>query len=111
MTATEPGGAPSPQIRNDANLFHNRNYVLVLLNQFLAYLSNQLVIPVIPLFLVGQGHPESFIGFVLAAFNIVSFSARPVFGKWVDKGHPRAALTTSCGLLALASYAYLIPNL
>ncbi|HEX3247089.1 MAG TPA: MFS transporter [Chloroflexota bacterium] len=88
-----------------------RNYILVLANQFLSYVSNQTIIPVIPLYLVAQGHGESFIGLVIAAFNITSFSARPIFGSWVDRGHPRAALSVSCLLLSVASWAYLIPNM
>jgi MFS family permease len=88
-----------------------RNYVLVLVNQLLAYVSNQTIIPVIPLFLVAQGHGESFVGLVIAAFNVTSFSARPIFGRWVDRGQPRAAQAFSCVLLTVASWAYLIPNM
>ena len=82
-----------------------RNYILVLANQFLSYVSNQTIIPVIPLFLAAQGHGESFIGLVIAAFNVTSFSSRPIFGRWVDSGHPRAAQTFSCVLLTIASWA------
>ncbi|MFN0073650.1 MAG: MFS transporter [Chloroflexota bacterium] len=95
----------------ESTTLRERNFILVLANQFLAYVSNQLILPVIPLFLAGQGHAESFIGLVIAAFNVTSFSARPVFGRWVDQGHPRAALTASCVLLSIASWAYLIPNM
>lgn len=92
-------------------LLRERNYILVLLNSLLAYVSNQLIIPVIPLYLVAQGHTESFVGLVISAFNITSFSSRPLFGRWVDAGHPKAALATSSVLLAAASYAYLIPHM
>jgi MFS family permease len=102
---------PAPSDKGSASLFRERNYILVLLNQFLAYVSNQTIIPVIPLFLAAQGHGESFIGLVIAAFNVTSFSSRPIFGRWVDRGHPRAAQTFSCVLLTIASWAYLIPNM
>jgi MFS family permease len=98
-----PAGGPTT--------LRERNYILLLLNQFLAYVSNQTIIPVIPLFLAAQGHGESFIGLVIAAFNVTSFSSRPIFGRWVDSGHPRTAQTFSCVLLTIASWAYLLPNM
>src|SRR5690349_13831961 len=102
---------PATSNEGSASLFRERNFILVLLNQFLAYVSNQTIIPVIPLFLAAQGHGESFIGLVIAAFNVTSFSSRPIFGRWVDRGHPRAAQACSCVLLTIASWAYLIPNM
>jgi MFS family permease len=100
-----------PNSAQGPTTLRERNYILVLTNQFLSYVSNQTIIPVIPLFLVSQGHAESFVGLVIAAFNVTSFSSRPIFGSWVDKGHPRAALSFSAVLLTIASWAYLIPNM
>ena len=108
MSAADARPATSPE---GPTTLRERNYILVLANQFLSYVSNQTIIPVIPLYLAAQGHGESFIGLVIAAFNVTSFSARPVFGSWVDRGHPRAALSVSCVLLSIASWAYLIPNM
>jgi MFS family permease len=62
------------------------------------------------LYLVAQGYSESFIGVVIAAYNVSSFSARPVFGRLVDIGRPRSALIGSCALIGVTTFGYLIPN-
>lgn len=88
----------------------NRTFALVWLNQFLGYSSNWLVLPVLPLFLAKQGHGESYIGLVLAAFSITSFTARPFFGQQVDQGRARGSLAGSSACLSLAALGYLFPN-
>jgi MFS family permease len=87
-----------------------RAFSLVWLNQFLSYTSNWITLPVLPLFLARQGHSESYIGLVLAAFSITSFTTRPFFGQQVDRGRARGALAASSGCLCLASLGYLVPN-
>jgi MFS family permease len=69
-----------------------------------------MVLPVLPLFLSAQGYNEAFIGVVIAAYNVSSFSARPVFGRLVDIGRPRSALIASCGLLGVTAFGYLVPS-
>ena len=88
----------------------SRNFVLVCTTHLTGYLGNWMVVPVLPLYLVAQGYSESFIGLVLAAYNVSSFSARPVFGRLVDMGRTRAALIASCGLLGVTTFGYLVPN-
>jgi MFS family permease len=87
-----------------------RTFMLVWLNQFLGYSSNWLVLPVLPLFLASQGYGESYIGLVLAAFSITSFSARPFFGHWADRGKARGALAASSVCLSIAAIGYISPN-
>lgn len=88
----------------------SRNFILVCTTSLGGYLGNWMVLPVLPLFLAGQGYSETFIGLVLAAYNVSSFSARPVFGRLVDRGRPRSALIASCGLLAISSLGYTVPS-
>jgi MFS family permease len=88
----------------------SRNFVLVCTTHLTGYLGNWMVVPVLPLYLVAQGYSESFIGLVLAAYNVSSFSARPVFGRLVDTGRTRAALIASCGLIGVTTFGYLVPN-
>jgi MFS family permease len=83
---------------------------LVWLNQFLSYSSNWITLPVLPLYLARQGHTESYIGLVLAAFSVTSFTARPFFGQQVDRGRARGALAGSSVCLSLAALGYLAPN-
>jgi len=86
-----------------------RAFALVCLSHLLGYFSNSLVNPVLPLFLVEQGHGESFVGLVLGAFSVVSFSVRLPVGQLVDAGHVRATLSGAGLLLGAAPLAYLVP--
>src|SRR5919206_234848 len=88
----------------------SRNFVLVCLTHLTGYLGNWMILPVLPLFLAGQGYSEAFIGVVIGAYNVSSFSARPIFGRLVDAGRPRSALVTSCAFLFVTAFGYLVPN-
>ena len=87
-----------------------RTFALVWLNQFLSYSCNWITLPVLPLFLARQGHSESYIGLVLAAFSVTSFSARPFFGQQIDRGRGRGALALSSASMCVASLGYLVPS-
>jgi MFS family permease len=102
-------GDPNTQAVHREPLW-SRTFALVWLNQFLSYSSNWITLPVLPLFLARQGHSESYIGLVLAAFSVTSFTARPFFGQQVDRGKARGALAASSGCLCLAALGYLMPN-
>ena len=69
-----------------------------------------MIVPVLPLYLVAQGYSESFIGLVIATYNVSSFSARPLFGRLVDLARPRSALIGSCALIGVSTFGYLVPN-
>jgi MFS family permease len=73
-------------------------------------MGNWMIVPVLPLYLVAQGYSESFIGLVIAAYNVSSFSARPVFGRLVDLGRTRSALIGSCAVIGVSTFGYLVPN-
>ena len=64
MTTTNPDATPAPAA--SAPLF-NRNMTLVCLGQSLGYGASAFLAPLLPLYLVSQGHAEGFIGLVLAA--------------------------------------------
>jgi MFS family permease len=100
-----PNAPPAPR-----EPLWTRTFALVWLNQFLSYSSNWITLPVLPLYLARQGHTESYIGLVLAAFSITSFTARPFFGQQVDRGRARGALACSSACLSLAALGYLVPN-
>ncbi|MFN0073651.1 MAG: MFS transporter [Chloroflexota bacterium] len=101
---------PSKESREIREPLWTRTFAFVWLNQFLSYTSNWLTLPVLPLFLAKQGHSESYIGLVLAAFSITSFTARPFFGQQVDAGRARGALASSSACLSLAALGYLVPS-
>jgi MFS family permease len=88
----------------------SRNFVLVCTAHLTGYVGNWMVLPVLPLFLVAEGYSEAFIGLVIAAYNVSSFAARPLFGRLVDTGRPRSALIGSCALLGATTFGYLVPS-
>jgi MFS family permease len=97
-------------VARQAEPLASRNFVLVCATHLTGYLGNWLLVPVLPLFLAAQGHSEAFIGLVLAAYNVTSFSARPIYGRLVDQGRPRAALIGACALLGTTAFGYLVPS-
>ncbi|HEX3247090.1 MAG TPA: MFS transporter [Chloroflexota bacterium] len=109
MTSQTERGEVDPQTAPRERLW-TRTFALVWLNQFLSYASNWITLPVLPLFLARQGQSESYIGLVLAAFSITSFTARPFFGQQIDRGRGRGALAGSSACLSLAALGYLVPN-
>lgn len=90
--------------------FAGRNFILVCSTHLAGYMGNWMLVPVLPLFLSAQGFNEAFIGLVLAAYNVTSFSARPIFGRLVDVGRPRAGLIGACALLGTTAFGYLVPS-
>lgn len=103
MTATEtPTQARSSLL--------SRDMVLLCLAQAAGYGASAFLAPLLPLYLVSRGHTESFVGLVLAAFNVASFPSRPVWGVVSDRGHLRGGLTVSGLLVGTAYLGYLVPN-
>lgn len=86
-----------------------RNFFLVCLSHLLGYFSNSLVQPVLPLFLVGQGYGEGFVGLVLGTHNVISFSVRLLVGHLVDAGQRRLTLGASGLFLGVSSLLFLTP--
>jgi MFS family permease len=90
--------------------FAGRNFILICSTHLAGYMGNWMLVPVLPLFLSAQGYNEAFIGLILAAYNVTSFSARPIFGRLVDVGRPRSALIGACALLGTTAFGYLVPS-
>ncbi len=106
MQTTPASPSPAPE----STRLLGRNMALVCLAQTAGYGASAFLAPLLPLFLVSQGHAEAFIGLVLGAFNVASFASRPVWGMLSDRGSPRPALIVA-GLLVAAAYAgYLLPG-
>ena len=109
MSTTSVSPDPPGSAEGPASLLE-RNYLLVCISQGLGYSSNMMLTPLLPLYLAGLGFSESFSGVVLGAFNVVSFSTRPLMGRLVDAGHLRGVMTLTGILLGLASFAYFVPQ-
>jgi MFS family permease len=88
----------------------SRDLTLVCLAQAAGYASSSFLAPLLPLFLTSQGYTESFVGIVIAAFNVASFPSRPVWGVVSDRGYYRPGLTVAGVLVGAAYIAYQVPS-
>ncbi len=101
----------TPQASTDQQpTLMSRDMVLLCLAQAAGYGASAFLAPLLPLYLVSRGHTESYVGLVLAAFNVASFPSRPVWGVLSDRGWLRGSLTASGLLVGTAYLGYLVPN-
>lgn len=107
-TQTTTSATAEPPGRQGSLL--TRNLSLVCLAQTAGYAASSFLAPLLPLYLISQGHTESFVGLVLAAFNVASFFSRPVWGALSDRGKLRPSLTGAGVLVGTAYAGYLVPG-
>ncbi|MSQ10294.1 MAG: MFS transporter [Dehalococcoidia bacterium] len=88
----------------------SRDFLAICVGQFFGFTAQGLANPIFPLYMVAQGQTETYIGFALAAFNVISFVVRPTFGGMVDAGQPRKAMSVAGAFMALGPLGYLVPN-
>jgi len=100
----------TPDTTTDSPKLLSRDMILLCLAQSAGYGASAFLAPLLPLYLVSRGHTESFVGLVLAAFNVASFPSRPVWGVLSDRGWLRGSLTASGLLVGTAYLGYLVPN-
>lgn len=112
MTTQSPASvaATTPDTRPASDSLWSRDFVMVCVGQFFGFMAQGLANPIFPLYMVSQGMTESFVGYSLAAFNVVSFLVRPFFGNLVDTGRPRTALAVAGGFLGVGPLGYMIVN-
>ena len=87
-----------------------RTFVINTAVQALGYASYAMVLPVLPLYLVLRGEGETFVGLLIAAFNVTSFLCRPWIGMQVDGGNLRSTLLNSCLSLGITPFLFLMPS-
>ncbi len=81
----------------------NRNFILLLLSNFLMYVTYYAVLSALPIYLVGDLHAtKSQVGVVVAAYTIASVLIRPFSGFTLDRFSRRIVF-----LLALVVYSLL----
>ena len=87
-----------------------RAFVALCVVGFLAFSSQFLIQPVLPLLVVDRGGDEAVVGLVVAAFSLPSVLLRPWMGRLVDEWSTRGVLSAGTITLAVSSAAYLIPG-
>ncbi len=97
--------------RTDRKPLWTTQYLLICAAQFLSYANNQMLFPVLPLYLTSAGYTPAFVGITFAAFSISSFPSRPFMGQGVDRWSPRGVYVLGALALGLASFSYLLPSI
>ncbi len=86
----------------------NRDFILSFFTQFVFSLVFCILIPAIPIYLVGFGVKEGEIGFLIGIFSVSSLILRPFVGKAVSTIPERNFMIAGCLLYVLSCLAYLI---
>jgi MFS family permease len=80
----------------------SRNYVLLLIVNTVAYLSFQILMPLLPVYGLGFTASESAIGFLAASISIAALIIRPFSGVMADRGNRKMLiLVTQLGTAAV----------
>jgi MFS family permease len=84
-----------------------RDFVFASLAQFASSFIFYVLIPTLPIYLVGLGSTEIETGVLLGVFFFCSLICRPFVGKALLKTQEKTFMTVGCFLYGLASLAYL----
>lgn len=110
MTTQPSAATPTTPAPAASDSLWSRDFIAICVGQFFGFTAQGLANPIFPLYMVSQGMTESFVGFALAAFNVVSFAVRPYFGGMVDTGRPRQAMMVAGAFLGFGPLGYIVPN-
>lgn len=86
----------------------NRNFILIIIINFLVFLNHLMVLATFPFFVQYLGYGESISGLCVAAFCLVSVILRPIVGWMLDNGKRRSILLIGLILMALMPLGYLL---
>ena len=102
---------PPAQAAERPKLF-SRAFVALCAAGFLAFSSQFLIQPVLPLLVVQRlGGDEALVGLMVAAFSLPSVIFRPWMGRLVDEWSTRGVMLVGMATLAFSSVSYLIQSL
>lgn len=90
----------------------SRAFVALCAAGFLAFSSQFLIQPVLPLLVVQRlGGDEALVGLMVAAFSLPSVILRPWMGRLVDEWSTRGVMLAGMATLAFSSVSYLVQSL
>lgn len=89
----------------------SRGFLLICATNFLVYANNQVLWPIIPLYIVSIGGSEKVVGLIAGLYTLTSILMWPVSGMLVDRFGRRVILIIGIGALALVSFGYLFAAL
>jgi predicted MFS family arabinose efflux permease len=104
--------APPPSEAAERASLYSRAFVALCAAGFLAFSSQFLIQPVLPLLVVQRlGGDEALVGLMVAAFSLPSVILRPWMGRLVDEWSTRGVMLAGMATLAFSSVAYLLQSL
>jgi MFS family permease len=90
---------------------YTRPVVAICIVGLLAFGSQMVIQPILPILVLEQGGDATMIGLIIAAFSIPSVVLRPFMGRLVDEWSNRRVLGLGTGGIGIAGLLYLVPNL
>ncbi|HZT08505.1 MAG TPA: MFS transporter [Chloroflexota bacterium] len=108
---TDVSAIPSSETGRVRPKLWTRGFLLLLTVVFLGYSGQQLILPILPLYVTKLGGTPVEAGFILAAFSITSFPMRPVVGYLTDAWSARGILGIGTLILSLTSFGFFVPHL
>ena len=88
-----------------------RPFVLICSSHFLSYANQNMLMPILPLYLVAIGHTPAFVGLTILAFNGASLVTRPWLGYSVDRWSARGTNSLGGLMLGVASFFLTVPSM
>ncbi|MEW6105524.1 MAG: MFS transporter [Bacillota bacterium] len=83
-----------------------RNFILTCFATLLFYMSFHLLLPTLPVYVLGLGGTEGDVGLVMSAFAMASVFMRPFAGQWVDQGHRKGLMLAGAVVYVVSAILY-----
>ncbi|MGE5592859.1 MAG: MFS transporter [Betaproteobacteria bacterium] len=85
-----------------------RNFILAWLATFLFYISSHLLLPTLPMYVLGLGGTEGDVGLVMSAFAMASVFMRFFAGQWVDRGGKKSLMLAGALVYVASAALYVV---
>lgn len=85
----------------------NKNFILIIIINFLVFLNHLMVLSTFPFFVSYLGYSETVSGICVAVFCLISVILRPIVGYMLDTGKRRGILLVGLILMGLMPLGYL----
>lgn len=85
-----------------------RNFVLAWLATFLFYISSHLLLPTLPMYVLGLGGTEGDVGLVMSTFAMASVFMRLFAGQWVDRGGKKSLMVAGALVYVVSAGLYAV---
>lgn len=107
MSYNNPGSSMAGSLPvEQCSAIWTRNFILLCVANFVLFMSMQVLLPTLPLYLLDIGGDEKAVGFVMGAYTLSSMLIRPFAGLLVDHYNRRKVLLLGLALVFLVSNFY-----